>query len=276
MGPRPGGRGEPPRARTCTPRSSRFNGAAPRRARRESGTASPAFVTYLLQWGRAPEGAESLRRCVGGLRQGGFNGAAPRRARRARGPRGRSAPDRSFNGAAPRRARRAVPLRARRRIRQGFNGAAPRRARRAAEHGARGTRVDASMGPRPGGRGEVGRLVSGAAAWGFNGAAPRRARRVRTMEAAASSSPRLQWGRAPEGAESSNASSLKQMPGSLQWGRAPEGAERSKGWRHWVCQYTLQWGRAPEGAESGGGICTEAAVAGASMGPRPGGRGEKR
>ena len=83
MGPRPGGCGDDPRAAAKTLGHSGFNGAAPRRVRRSRGTETDAGCLQLvLQWGRAPEGAEIVYRNLQGLRWRRFNGAAPRRVRR--------------------------------------------------------------------------------------------------------------------------------------------------------------------------------------------------
>jgi hypothetical protein len=60
----------------------------------------------------------------------------------------------------------------------------------------------------------------------------------------------------------------------LQWGRAPEGAERRRMMGSSPCAAKLQWGRAPEGAERMRSLCYIVAFLSASMGPRPGGRGE--
>ncbi len=82
------------------------------------------------------------------------------------------------------------------------------------------------MGPRPGGRGEL-------TAW-----------------VGLQIGNELQWGRAPEGAESRNRECDTEWLRELQWGRAPEGAERVKD------------------------VPLFADLLVASMGPRPGGRGE--
>ncbi len=202
-----------------------------------------------LQWGRAPEGAERVFWRFESAPSGRFNGAAPRRARRGHRPRRRS-------------------LRAR-----GFNGAAPRRARREQIQDESKLSNEASMGPRPGGRGEQserrwsaarrslqwGRAPEGAESAGwptvlprsprFNGAAPRRARRVlhllqRRLDRQASMGPR------PGGRGEVRSAEPTGVRDELQWGRAPEGAERRAMRRKCAHRRRLQWGRAPEGAES--------------------------
>ena len=261
-------------------------------------------------------------------REIGFNWAAPRRARRARptSPTTRS-PSR-FNWAAPRRARRAgrpttITTRAKRlqlgrapegaegpgsaitcndcgglqlgRAPEGaeggagpaaprprdtwrFNWAAPRRARRgrACARGHQLAEGPASTGPRPGGRGgSRARLYS------------------------RPSRPRLQLGRAPEGAEGWPARSPRAAartrfnwaaPGRARRGelvpRLERGRDRAStgprpGGRGGVpttarcagLSTALQLGRAPEGAEGWEALGHGAPPCRASTGPRPGGRG---
>ena len=155
-----------------------FNGAGPRRARRETTPAPALGAVSKLQWGRATEGPESTPKGGPSASTESFNGAGPRRARRDEvNENGRTAID-SFNGAGPRRARRAT-------IEQTWP-----------------TRASASMGPGHGGPGEpavsnVQNQVHARLQWGrategpereeeggancthccFNGAGPRRARR---------------------------------------------------------------------------------------------------
>ena len=110
------------------------------------------FLT-LLQWGRAPEGAERVKLAastkeVGELQWGRAPEGAESKSRKTRAQR-----------------------------RRRFNGAAPRRARRAAIQQGKLTQGRASMGPRPGGRGEVEKMTIVLPSF------------------------TLQWGRAPEGAE---------------------------------------------------------------------------
>ena len=133
-----------------------------------------------------------------------------------------------------------------------FNGAAPLRARKRLlpGYGAVDNR-SASMGPRPCGRGNqslpsMEPLVDG----GFNGAAPLRARKLRSPLQAATSKYKLQWGRALAGAETRYGQERRRRAaGQLQWGRALAGAET------FLPSPTLYPG------------------CGASMGPRPCGRG---
>ncbi len=129
MGPRPGGRGEqealleridhevlqwgraPEGAErrpspACRARLTGFNGAAPRRARRDQLGPRLAGAITELQWGRAPEGAESwVWRPSHGTHLALQWGRAPEGAERTGLALGRAA-QRCFNGAAPRRARR--------------------------------------------------------------------------------------------------------------------------------------------------------------------------
>ncbi len=176
MGPRPGGRGEV-LSPTGTNGQKRFNGAAPRRARRGIiGCILGANIT-MLQWGRAPEGAESRASVHVDERAALLQwGRAPEGAES--GPRNApSSMTSCFNGAAPRRARRGHTLPRPQPCIHGFNGAAPRRARRERNRD----------GKRRGGWLQWGRAPEGAERRGrargqrhlsrFNGAAPRRARR---------------------------------------------------------------------------------------------------
>ncbi len=201
-----------------------------------------------------------------GPRPGGRGEEPPRSARGAAAM--------CFNGAAPRRARRESTAAQPRSRRDRFNGAAPRRARRAGSAPGANRPRGASMGPRPGGRGES--AVSGVP----------------------SSVDRLQWGRAPEGAERSartttcwchHRASMGPRPGGrgelglaaitrnapcASMGPRPGGRGEDRARIGASGTTMLQWGRAPEGAErcrKGVGPYSSAI---ASMGPRPGGRGE--
>ncbi len=277
MGPRPGGRGEAKRG----PRAE--------------------FVAWMLQWGRAPEGAERRSWKPESQRTARFNGAAPRRARRGPLQTRMASWSGSFNGAAPRRARRDGRTPAEQlahdeasmgprpggrgevllvprvlRVATLQWGRAPEGAERSWFKSTQGNQLHASMGPRPGGRGE-------AETWQqkrnrrscFNGAAPRRARREpgqlrkRFAPEPASMGPR------PGGRGEKHMPMRKPaLVMMLQWGRAPEGAE--SGWRpSWARSWAwLQWGRAPEGAERRCSKVFSGRPTLASMGPRPGGRGE--
>ena len=61
MGPRPWRRGEPPARARHRIGIARFNGAAPLEARREAAKDEASRLAKMLQWGRAPGGAESRR-----------------------------------------------------------------------------------------------------------------------------------------------------------------------------------------------------------------------
>ncbi len=183
----------------------------------------------MLQWGRAPEGAES--RIADPLRLSRFAASMGPR------PGGRGEPKLTAD--------------------TGYDtdalqwGRAPEGAERFRFAQCKHLHFHASMGPRPGGRGELsspsltwmlgelqwGRAPEGAerarsspgAVYGhsgFNGAAPRRARRALDRNPDSSAWLGLQWGRAPEGAERQDMFGAHARTRSLQWGRAPEGAER--------------------------------------------------
>ena len=226
MGPRPGGRGEvAKRCEDAPRRPAGFNGAAPRRARRGLDVSQSWPGTVELQWGRAPEGAESPPPVAPVTTNVELQWG--------RAPEGAERPAAATNSSTARR----------------FNGAAPRRARRGRFTVSRVTPRSASMGPRPGGRGEeCGGRIAGAATWLQWGRAPEGAER-RKVELTINAAIELQWGRAPEGAERTYAWTAATYIVLLQWGRAPEGAERASETLLAVPATKLQWGRAPEGAE---------------------------
>ncbi len=252
MGPRPGGRGEARTSRGCACEVRGFNGAAPRRARR-GGMAQPAFGHRVASMGPRPGGRGEKKIWVGKIHNFiRFNGAAPRRARRGVFLYDSAHTKASFNGAAPRRARRVLVRKNCGIPKRGFNGAAPRRARRVRSLRERLRGGDASMGPRPGGRGEgpLRRIFIStvAASMGprpggrgeslylearpsspcsFNGAAPRRARRVAHPRRWASQRESLQWGRAPEGAERAANLPPRNRPRCFN-GAAPRRARRGE------------------------------------------------
>ncbi len=154
-----------------------FNGAAPRGARRPAREAAERESIEMLQWGRAPRGAETRRAAPRprqelaslGPRPEGRGNRGQRRQRVSRYTR--------FNGAAPRGARKYRPPHGRGKARSRFNGAAPRGARKCHRAARADKRPDASMGPRPEGRGNM------------------------EPEEWAGPYQTLQWGRAPRGAE---------------------------------------------------------------------------
>src|SRR5260370_29026921 len=86
--------------------------------------------------------------------------------------------------------------------------------------------------------------------------------------------PKLQWGHALAGVESTRVA-RRQLNGDwLQWGHALAGVER-------LCvdvwswpRHALQWGHALAGVESWHGLRLSSILEIASMGPRPRGRGE--
>ncbi len=130
MGPRPGGRGEAGRVDSGPNRGRSFNGAAPRRARRDLRDAI-TDRNLSASMGPRPGGRGELRILIQSFTtRPRFNGAAPRRARREHTQPKLQLHSNSFNGAAPRRARRDAPPQTTLRLSACFNGAAPRRARR--------------------------------------------------------------------------------------------------------------------------------------------------
>ena len=195
--------------------------------------------------------------------------------------RGKAAPVRvrartcRVNGAAAKRPRKAEPTAA------PLDPGALRqwgRGQTAAESGeqAGGRREsDASMGPRPNGRGKI----------------PPRTNMPRPADA-------RQWGRGQTAAESSNMERIFHSPKARQWGRGQTAAERLRSRRGRCLHTQRQWGRGQTAAESllffelpaCRYICVNGAAAkrprkdrgcpaardfpDASMGPRPNGRGK--
>ena len=209
-----------------------------------------ACCMVLRQWGRGQTAAESLdhgsllcARCASmgprpdgrgksGARKGArppfhcVNGAAARRPRKGPNPclLRRGAP--CVNGAAARRPRKAArapssPGRAR-----SVNGAAARRPRKAGEPGRHYlVRGNASMGPRPDGRGKAFPALNGGNVPSVNGAAARRPRKV-TIGVLAGAGHWRQWGRGQTAAERSGKWSHARGDSERQWGRGQTAAER--------------------------------------------------
>ena len=133
-----------------------------------------------------------------------------------------------------------------------FNGAATFRPRRAVPAVQRHGQRDASMGPRPFGRGEIQGRTGRSERSRFNGAATFRPRRGVPARAARPNGVPLQWGRDLSAAESGVIQDVGARPGGASMGPRPFGR-----------------GECTAGARGH-------AVAGASMGPRPFGRGEPK
>ena len=132
----------------------------------------------------------------------------------------------------------------------------------------------ASMGPRPFGRGRnAGFYPLRQRRQCFNGAATFRPRKDRRAERYALKDGQLQWGRNLSAAEGSDIHARAKQKDWLQWGRDLSAAEGGMNFLRRVSRWSLQWGRdlsAAEGARHvGRGRCGR----GASMGPRPFGRG---
>jgi len=179
MGPRPFGRGDygPAGQSVCPPR---FNGAAAFRPRRHGPAAHSALPSR-------------------------FNGAAAFRPRRPEGVVASGfAPTlqwgRGLSAAETSSARKATAGQT------GFNGAAAFRPRRRARDGNYRQTGDASMGPRPFGRGDIKAAATRAKACCFNGAAAFRPRR-RIARSTVSAASKLQWGRGLSAAETAGLAS---------------------------------------------------------------------
>ena len=250
-GPRPRGRGMARRRRQGPHRSSRFNGAAPARARNVAHSRIGTPWLPKLQRGRARAGAECARRTAGLIRRNRLQrgraraGAEwfqvstfkfqPSKLQRGRARAGAEWFEQALNLHNGRMASTGPRPRGR-----GMTTPQPRRV----------LPLPASTGPRPRGRGMRPAMSRGRHWTGcFNGAAPARARNEQTSFTNRSRSPGFN-GAAPA--------------------RARNGHGRG---RREECQARLQRGRARAGAE----CCPVEAVQPrrmvASTGPRPRGRG---
>ena len=322
MGPRPFGRGRESAAPSAYTSGTCFNGAATFRSRkvRHAAIHRPTQANGFngAATFRSRKGATFLRLAS----RGGAASMGPRpfgrgRQRPSRLYRGRPCASmgprpfgrgrrlagtdigctrRGFNGAATFRSRKGLAMPFACGPCQRFNGAATFRSRKAPGGTPAGRGHDASMGPRPFGRGRVAERPRRSAAsvlqWGrdlsvaegrraqrrrdrvgrFNGAATFRSRKE--CKAAfsyaglnASMGPRP-FGRGRESIESVRASNMM-----LQWGRDLSVAEGFLFFNFFNLKYMLQWGRdlsVAEGRRRRGMVfCARPA----SMGPRPFGRG---
>ena len=201
MGPRPDGRGKTLSGPPC--RLSRgVNGAAARRPRKAQIVESQPDGSIRRQWGRGQTAAESMSAAdlseVANRRQWG---------------RGQTAAESSFstclkvrsssvNGAAARRPRKGYNPLARMRAAPCVNGAAARRPRKGLAGRHPVLCIDASMGPRPDGRGKYYRRVK-----------------------AAMLSTWRQWGRGQTAAERPDGERSTYVHDLRQWGRGQTAAE---------------------------------------------------
>ena len=223
----------------------------------ESGDIPPgagaAAHMHLLQWGRSPKRAETLKALdsIGPCRQASMGPLSEESGDDSRTGQSGSAL-RCFNGAALRRERR----------RAGFGvlanpvmelqwGRSPKRAETQVTSSAAAHVRLASMGPLSEESGDASTLSAGVTAWqSFNGAALRRERRQGGWGHSVGGSSLLQWGRSPKRAETNPMNLTFQTSQLLQWGRSPKRAET---W-HEVGQpanhHPLQWGRSPKRAET--------------------------
>ena len=181
MGPRPNGRGKGiaeegmPPAGSCVngaaakrprkvpqglARQLRFcgvNGAAAKRPRKGAGGVGFRTGQCLRQWGRGQTAAES-RQTSSAVRavQSCVNGAAAKRPRKVHGSRLHARRERCVNGAAAKRPRKVAPALAAPASAPRVNGAAAKRPRKVDTVAPVDGKHQASMGPRPNGRGKIG------------------------------------------------------------------------------------------------------------------------
>ena len=145
-------------------------------------------------------------------------------------------------------------------------------AERQANHADSREQVQASMGPRPDGRGKPYTNVDAVRRPRVNGAAARRPRKGLGVQLAHRSVSR-QWSRGQTAAESSFHSKSPRLLISVNGAAARRPRKVGIVRRHFLVVVLRQWGRGQTAAESGG-VPGAAAVAFASMGPRPDGRGK--
>src|SRR5581483_5112995 len=156
----------------------------------------------------------------------------------------------------------------------GFNGAATDRSRKFARARRAEQGRDASMGPRPIGRGNEPRCpTSSNGPPGFNGAATDRSRKCERLAPTARRTAWLQWGRDRSVAEIPARPPGTPAPSTLQWGRdrsvaeiRPSGQGEAYRWRSFN-------GAATDRSRKSFRCCAVVGLRGASMGPRPIGRG---
>ena len=111
----------------------------------------------------------------------------------------------------------------------------------------------------------------------FNGAATRRPRRVHDEQLRQRHHRMLQWGRDPEAAERPTRLEGQRLRiGGLQWGRDPEAAESAERVGQVPRGQGASMGPRPGGRGEAANLDLDSQVHVASMGPRPGGRGEGR
>ena len=301
MGPRPFGRGRPSRLNRTLPRHTGFNGAATFRPRKAEEPPDPWTPASALQWGRDLSAAEGL---PGPMRRRAQAPASmgPRPFGRGRNCAPCGSYWRRFASMGPRpfgRGRISI-----------WNAHGPSNELQwgrdlSAAEGARGqehARVvrGASMGPRPFGRGrekkrEAFLQIFGMLQWG------------RDLSAAEGSNSRiidindkeLQWGRDLSAAEGMTPAVTVGTMGSFNGAATfrPRKASRTNGRHLWLPGFNgaatfrprkappdftrpesrrqLQWGRDLSAAEGGSRAGGRGLAAGASMGPRPFGRGRR-
>ena len=251
MGPRPDGRGKlnsgfwlddairrvngaaarrPRKARRRTPSARyycRVNGAAARRPRKD-GARRGRVRDRGASMGPRPDGRGKVA-AGGGDGAGGsrVNGAAARRPRKGGLWRGGGRRTGCVNGAAARRPRKdSMPVAEWEQVNKGVNGAAARRPRKAGGGGLIARVRQASMGPRPDGRGKDDTPdLPDMPGDSVNGAAARRPRKAahefETIERLHS----RQWGRGQTAAESSRRAMAPSIVLERQWGRGQTAAE---------------------------------------------------
>ena len=180
----------------------------------------------MLQWGHGPKAVDGRTSAARMRPLSGFNGATARRPWTV--------------GSSPWRASQ---------LRSSFNGATARRPWTVADGPCQGGGHDASMGPRPEGRGRVVRphtlVVRAMASMG-----PRpEGRGRRLMSAKLACLATLQWGHGPKAVDGAMHAEVVPPMSELQWGHGPkavdgrlDGAESSHASR-------LQWGHGPKAVD---------------------------
>ncbi len=157
MGPRPGGRGRRSTLRPGRVGIECFNGATARRPWKTSLAEEPEEAAQLLQWGHGPEAVEDRTRNGPSIRQTSFNGATARRPWKTSHLGGRSNPRLGcFNGVTARRPWKTFYARVAWLVVVTLQwGHGPEAVEDAPAVTSLKKATQASMGPRPGGRGRL-------------------------------------------------------------------------------------------------------------------------
>ena len=297
MGPRPDGRGKvvaalvlvvvalrqwgrgQTAAESCRPTRAvrlpnRVNGAAARRPRKGDLDVYHA-LRDAASMGPRPDGRG--KRCAPPVRLNStrsVNGAAARRPRKGRHRRP------AHNGLASRQWGRGQTA-AESWIscstvcrRNRVNGAAARRPRKGLCAWRRHSALQASMGPRPDGRGKLARRAAAGPEFCVNGAAARRPRKVPISQPLKRCGFTGVNGAAARRPRKDTLRRLPENPSERQWGRGQTAAESRRVYREDLSARSASMGPRPDGRGKYKSRARHRIKPQASMGPRPDGRGK--